>query len=524
MKFKILNLKLKIADFVRKNKVELIILGAILLIGGFFRLYKISEYMTFLGDEGRDMILIRRIFTELHPPLIGPGTSVGGMYLGPLYYYLMAIPLLVSGFSPVGPSVTVAIIGLATIMLVWFIGRKWFDKTTGLIAAGLYAISPTVIYFSRSSWNPNVMPFFALLSVYSIWKVWKERKFNWSIILGISYAFVLQSHYLGLLLAPTLFLFWILTLFNLKSIQDRKLGTEKFLKKSLLGLLIFSVLMSPLLIFDLRHGFMNSKAVIAFFAGENDTLSLNFVNLFSSIPRIFNQIIESLIGSKNIIAGFVSSLFVILGLVVFFVQNLFKKGKKVLLKINDEWLILLAWLFLGIVGLGVYQKSIYDHYFGFLFPVPFILISVFISRLVSGKTIFKIFGYLLLAFLVYISLINNPLRKAPNRLLARSIHVADVIGKNSNGEPFNLGVIADTNYVDGYKYFLLKDGYSVIDIDPQLSNTITTQLFVVCELLPNEKCDPTHSPKAEIANFGWSTIEEIWEVDGALVYKLVHSI
>ena len=35
----------------------------------------------------------------------------------------------------------------------------------GLVAALLYAISPTVIIYSRSSWNPNIMPFFALLSV-----------------------------------------------------------------------------------------------------------------------------------------------------------------------------------------------------------------------------------------------------------------------------------------------------------------------------------------------------------------------
>src|SRR3990167_11025306 len=105
-------MKSKIADFVKKNKKELVVIGLILLIGAFFRLYKISSYMTFLGDEGRDVIIVRRIFTELHPPLIGPGTSVGGMYLGPLYYYLMAIPLLIAGFSPVGPAVMVALLGV----------------------------------------------------------------------------------------------------------------------------------------------------------------------------------------------------------------------------------------------------------------------------------------------------------------------------------------------------------------------------------------------------------------------------
>ena len=190
-------MKSKIADFVKKNKKELVVIGLILLIGAFFRLYKISSYMTFLGDEGRDVIIVRRIFTELHPPLIGPGTSVGGMYLGPLYYYMMAIPLLIAGFSPVGPAVMVALLGVATIAFIWWAGRVWFDKRAGLIAAGLYAVSPTAIIFAHSSWNPNIMPFFAILSIYSIWKVWKQKNLSWLIVLGISFAFVLQSHYLG---------------------------------------------------------------------------------------------------------------------------------------------------------------------------------------------------------------------------------------------------------------------------------------------------------------------------------------
>ena len=195
--------------------------------------------MTFLGDEGRDVIIVRRIFTELHPPLIGPGTSVGNMYLGPLYYYMMALPLLVAGFSPVGPAVMVALLGIATIFFIWFAGRKWFGSFAGLVAGALYAVSPVPIIFSHSSWNPNIMPFFSLLCVYAVWKVWSENKLNWLIVLGISFAFVLQSHYLGLLLAPTLFLFWIIALVK----QESK---KMFIQKSVLGIASFLLLMRSL--------------------------------------------------------------------------------------------------------------------------------------------------------------------------------------------------------------------------------------------------------------------------------------
>ena len=523
MSTKFNNFKKKARSFLTENKSEFILLSIILLVGSFLRLYRISQYMTFLGDEGRDMILIRRIFTELHPPLIGPGTSVGGMYLGPLYYYLMAIPLLIASFSPVGPSVAVALVGVATIILVWVIGRKWFSREAGLIAAALYATSPTVIHFSRSSWNPNVMPFFALLSVYGVWKAYREHKFGWLIVMGISFAFVLQSHYLGLILAPTLFLFWLLTFKDVKK-KKNNFKMKKFLKNSLIGLLSFLGLMSPLLIFDLRHDFINSKAMIAFFTDKGDALSLNFLKIVYSIPGIFDLINTSLLGNKNAAVGLILSLNIAIGLTSLFVKGFTGAKKKKISKSGPELMILIAWLAFGLIGLGIYQKEIYDHYFGFLFPVPFLLISAVISEFTHGKTFFKILGYLFVLFLLSINLMNNPFSKDPNRLLARSIHVAGVIEDNSGGEPFNLAVIADTNYEDAYKYFLLKDGYPVVSIDSQIPGTITDQLFVVCELIPVEKCDPTHSPKAEVANFGWSRIVESWEVDGTMVYRLVHSI
>ncbi|MCX6704440.1 MAG: hypothetical protein NTZ07_03265, partial [Candidatus Woesebacteria bacterium] len=141
----------KIINWVKDNKTEAIILGVILALAAVLRLYKIDQYMTFLVDEGRDVIIVRRFLTELRPPLIGPGTSIGNMYLGPLYYYMMAPALLFANFSPVGPAVQIALLGVATVFFVWFAGRVWFGKTAGLISAGLYAISPTVINFSRSS-------------------------------------------------------------------------------------------------------------------------------------------------------------------------------------------------------------------------------------------------------------------------------------------------------------------------------------------------------------------------------------
>jgi hypothetical protein len=127
-------------------------------------------------------------------------------------------------------------------------------------------------------------------------------------------------------------------------------------------------------------------------------------------------------------------------------------------------------------------------------------------------------------FLAYFNFIASPLTSAPNRQLQRSLEVAEKINEEAREEKFNLAVLAERNYEDAYQYFLELWGTRVTDIDPlKLEDTIAQQLFVVCEL-SEEKCDPTHSPKAEVANFGWSKIDERWEVAGVIIYRLVHSL
>src|SRR5690242_4974810 len=156
---------------IQKPKFDIpnILLLLILVLAGFLRLYKIADYMTFLGDEGRDVLVVYNILHG-HLTLLGPTSSVGGFFLGPIYYYFMTPFLWLFNYNPVGPAVMVALFGIATVWLTYYVGSRFFNPTTGLVAALLYAISPLVIAYSRSSWNPNPMPFFVLFLFYFIYK------------------------------------------------------------------------------------------------------------------------------------------------------------------------------------------------------------------------------------------------------------------------------------------------------------------------------------------------------------------
>jgi 4-amino-4-deoxy-L-arabinose transferase-like glycosyltransferase len=511
----------KIVNWIKQNKKEAIILAMILLIGAFCRLYKIDQYMTFLGDEGRDVIVVRRIFTELHPPLIGPGTSIGNMYLGPLYYYMMAIPLLLAGFNPVGPAIMVALLGVTTIFFAWLVARQWFGKIAATVAAGLYAISPTVIIYSRSSWNPNIMPFFALLCIYSIWRVWQEDKFNWLIVLGISFAFVLQSHYLGLLLIPTLGIFWFLTLFKLRSqkIVNSKLLLINFLRKSLIGLVLFLILMSPLVIFDARHDWRNFAAIKTFFTVRQETISIKPWKAIPNMWPVFEKAISRILTARNETVG----MWVSLGVLILVFWNLVVK-REFLKKNRDQFLIIFLWLGFAILGLSLYKQEIYDHYYGFFFTTPFLLLAGLCQGVYeTGNREAKAFLGIVLILLVYLNLIQNPLKYPPNMQMQRSQTIAKFIAEKAGGERLNVATISERNNRDVYQYFLQLDGAKVVDTDPLVTKlTVTDQLFVVCEK-PKKDCDPVNDPSAWITNFGWTKIEDSWDVWGTTVFKLVHA-
>lgn len=491
-------------SFLKKN--WLIIL--ILIVGAFLRLYKIDGYMTFLGDEGRDVIIVRNLLVNADPILIGPGTSVGGMYLGPLYYYFMAPFLLLSNFSPVGPAVGVALLGIATIYLVYLAGFEWFSKTAGLISSALFAISPTVITFSHSSWNPNIMPFFALLSVYAIWKAYTSRVASrevgwWLIICAVSFAFVLQSHYLGLLLAPVIFIYWFLS------------KPKTYIPYTIYSILIFLFLMSPLLAFDIRHDWMNSRALYKFLTVRDETVAITPWTALPKIYPIYEQVVGSMLTAKDKLASVFVSIILLVYLFFTFVRNH---------KLNTKPFILITtWLVFGLIGFGLYKQSVYDHYFGFLFPVPFLLVGAFSENIFKFKSkLVKVVLILALIGLVFLNINNNPFRYQPNYQMRRAQNVTNKVLEIAEGKPFNLAVLAERNYEDGYRYFMEVKGAKVMHADRWDQKTIVDNLIVICEK-PKEKCDPTHSPKAEVANFGWSKIDSEYEVDGVIIYKLTHA-
>lgn len=368
-----------------KTWLTFIFVTLLFLIAFFLRTFRLKETLQFSGDEGRDAIIVSQIFLKHDPVFIGPVTSVGNMYLGPMYYYFMLPFLRLSFPSPMGPVWAVAILGCLTVVLIYFLGKKMFDQKVALIATFFYAFSATVIQLTRFSWNPNPVPLISLLMIYFIYLAQSQPKKWWLVILMMS--IIVQLHYLTLLAVGTGGVIWLIQFIGYWR-QRHKLGTQ--LKQMLIGtgigVAIFLMSLTPLVLFDLKHDFLNTRSFQYLLTKEENFSHSTRLPLAKKIGetiygfegRTMLIMFELYIGQKRALnAVLVKLVWVVLGL-IFWLDT--KKQRQN--KITAQQIVIIFFA-VGIFGTAMYQHSIFDHYVAYLFPVAAYVYGMVIKYLLA---------------------------------------------------------------------------------------------------------------------------------------------
>ncbi len=482
----------KILRFFRKDKMLWAAL-AIFFAGFFLRIYKFYEYATFLGDQGRDAIVLKRIVTLEHFPAIGAPTSVGQVFLGPFYYYFIAPWLLLSAFNPVGPAVGVAFFSSLYVLINYFLVKDLFGRKTALISSALIAFSSIVIEFSRFSWNPNLLPLFTLLTVYFAIKSVLTHKRIFYLLTGAFVSLALQLHYLALFVGPPIAFLYIWDL----------LSHKKLLKKNLISICLsfvsFIFCSAPLIIFDLRHGFINSKSLLKLFMTTSPVASSNKLSDFFQTFSTLNQYIF-----RTPLESFLLSALLVIFVILFFLQ----------VKVNKKMSYVSLFFLLGLLGLSLYSGPKYPHYYGFVYPVYFILLGGLLGNLLQNKFLVPV---LLLFFAAYLYL-NAPgyyfLHGDGSAQITRAQVIARSIRGSINKPKFAVTALPNQYSDSTYRYFLELWGSRPLEKD---TLEPAQELFVVCE----GACKPIGNPQWDIAYFKPKKIEEKKMIfEGVTMYRL----
>jgi 4-amino-4-deoxy-L-arabinose transferase-like glycosyltransferase len=519
-----MNLK-KIQQYFRSNH-EVFLLAVVIVVAAFLRFYRISEYLTFLGDEGRDVLVAKKMVIDGKLTLLGPTASVGGFFLGPLYYYLMAPFLWLWRLDPTGPAVMVALTGVFTVYLLFRFVRQHLSAKAALVTTAIYALSPLVIIHSRSSWNPNVTPFFALILAMAVLGKFGKildpwRYFLTGLILGLGF----QTHYLFL------FLFGVVGIFII--IKDLFLA-EKITIRNILELVAGLFLAtSPIIAFEVRHNYPSTKALIEFLVSGKDTgfiFSEYSATVRDVLFRIFGRLLWNIpsgydFDKVNLAGRLLWSGAVWLTALGSLGLLLRKVAREKSLKADELrfFTYLLLWLVVPVTLFGFYRREIYDYYFGIVFPVPAILFGVLVDQTPGKTVVFRAAGGILAVILLFLFIWGSPLLKPPNNQLAQVRRIAADAFAKTGSEPFNFALITDGNSDHAYRYFFEIWGKPPVtienkEVDPE-RKTVTNQLIVICETI---NCEPLGNSLWEVAGFGRAEITDRSEVPFVTIYRLVH--
>lgn len=450
----------KILPILKKMTKMQMLFAIIFACAIFLRLYNLENSVQFQGDQGRDSIIVADIFRKLDPVFIGPVTSVGNMYLGPLYYYFMLPFLILSYPSPMGPVYAVAILGILTVYFIYKFGKEMFDEKTALISAFFFTFSATVLNNTRFSWNPNPAPLASIFMIYFTYKAWKKHPKYWMLV-AVCFSTLIQLHYLTLLSLGGAGIIWLINFFEVFKSQNKFLSPKMLdlLKFSLVSIFIFLASLAPLFLFDLKHDGLNRKAFIEMVAGKTNFKQGAEISSTKKILKTIREtegrgmhiLFEISIGKNRQLNQFLlySTMAIILSNLVL-VKIIKKTSQK-----KHGLITILAYLIVGIFGTALYEHTIFDHYIAYLFPITFLIygyIFTLMSKNLIGKIIFIVFAIFYLQYNI---------QKFPLTTLGWTLNdinrTAEEIYKHiGEDEKYNIVLLSESrdHYGQNYRYFL----------------------------------------------------------------------
>src|SRR3989344_8484438 len=221
----------------------------IIIIALFFRLYKLKEFYGFAHDQDLYSFVVRDILSG-HFRLIGQLTSIDGVFIGSLYYYLLAPFYALFGYNPLSAYFVATSVAVATLLSIYYVFYKLFSPKAALIGVFLYACSLPLAFFDR--WivptQPTILwPVWYLYALFITLKGDKRGLLLFGILAGLIWHIHVALLPLLLLVPASIFLAKI-----------------KYQRKYIFWAIAFFVFLTlPFWLFEIRHGFQQITGLIA---------------------------------------------------------------------------------------------------------------------------------------------------------------------------------------------------------------------------------------------------------------------
>ncbi len=416
----------------------------IVIIGVFFRTYNFEKGFIFAHDQDLYSWIAKDIIVNGHLRLSGQVTSVDGVFIGPAYYYLMALSYAIFDMNPLGVILPLTLIGIFNIISFYWIFKIFFGKKVGLIGAFIGAISFGMATFDR--WSVPTQPTitWCLWFLFVILDFSRGRLKNmwlYAILVGL-----LWNVHIALL--PILPIPIVVYFFSKGSLKE-KLAKIK-LKQILIALLIFLVVNSPFFVFEIKHNFSQVRSVIAAMKPKNyegPTGMQKVKKVLNASGREFQQRLA--FGWE-----FKSVEWFWLVILLIMVYLIFSHKLDMAQSIG-----VIIWMFLIMLAQFTSKRVVSEYYFTNLLPVFILLISLCLGSI--NKNFLYALGLLYLGFNTKWLVTKSSLDDSYFYRKQLSDYVQKEI-KANNYPCIAVNYIADPGVGVGFRYLFWYKGVKVI--------------------------------------------------------------
>ena len=448
-----IKLQSKIKDYLSDPRVILIL---ILALGLFLRVYKAGAMFLYGHDQDLAGWMIKDVLVNKHLRLIGQETSTQGIFIGPLFYYLLIPFYLLFGMDPIGGVALVTLLGIFSIWSFYFVFSRIFSKNTGLIAAFLYAVSFYTIFNDR-----EIVPTMPVIT----WSVWYFYAINLLLKGKQKLAYPILGVLIGLVWHLNMALVLLVPIIPVTQwLSKKKLEFKPFV----LGIITFFITSLPLIIFELRHGFSQVKALYFSFT----TPQHDIIYGVEKVRRVIH------LASKNA-AGFIwgplpgisYEITLVLLLILFallLVRKVFSKNQAIIISL---------WLLLYLVFFSFYSKILSEYYLNGMAVIWIATAALGIAYLFKRKDLKRWGKYILLLFAVVNLYRFFTLNINRSGYLERKAVVAE-IKRDAKEKEFPcvaVSYITKPGYELGYRYFFWLEEMHVNH--PESNSPVYTILF-----------------------------------------------
>lgn len=157
--------------WIRAN-IHIILLLSLFAIHAFFLFYQLTERMSFANDQVNNAWAAVRILIEHRYPLVGMVAKANsGLYIGPAYYYLVALFYWITNLHPIASPLLAGFTGLLSFGVLYFVTKKLFNPKVALWASVIYVFPIGIITSDRTQWPVNFIPLLSYLIFYLLYKI-----------------------------------------------------------------------------------------------------------------------------------------------------------------------------------------------------------------------------------------------------------------------------------------------------------------------------------------------------------------